>query len=124
MNSGLRGFGKCACFLLIAFAVQLPAIGQGINYVIHISVDGLRPDAITNLGPLGAPNFYRLRTQGAFTDNARTDYDYTITLPNYTCQLSGRPTGIFSSRNPSLPLDPIEPLANQVVLKWPDEISE
>jgi predicted AlkP superfamily pyrophosphatase or phosphodiesterase len=68
--------------------------GQGTTdtgpVVLAISLDGLRPDAITRLGTDGTPNLHRLMAQGASTLNARTAYESTKTLPNHTGMLTGR----------------------------------
>jgi hypothetical protein len=62
------------------------------RYVIQISVDGLAADWVQALVALGeAPNFRRFQREGAWTNNARTDFDFTITLPNHTCMITGLP---------------------------------
>ena len=79
--------------VLISVSDNVTARSSNARYVIHISVDGLRADAITALGVTALPNFYRLRTLGACPDNACSDVEQTITLPNHTTQITGRHTG-------------------------------
>jgi hypothetical protein len=62
------------------------------QYVIHVSVDGLNPSWMAQYMSEGVlPNLARLQNEGSWTQNARTDYDYTVTLPNHVDQLTGRP---------------------------------
>jgi hypothetical protein len=63
---------------------------DAVDYVVAISIDGLNPDALRELGPSGAPNFHRLMSEGASTLNARTEYERTNTLPNHTGMVTGR----------------------------------
>jgi hypothetical protein len=78
--------------LAVAMLAPVAGLSRGAEYVLHISVDGLRPsylqDAINNGD---APNFERFLLQGATTMNARTDYTHTITLPNHATMLTSRP---------------------------------
>lgn len=72
--------------------VTLNRIPSPIQYVIHISVDGLHADAPRALIASGmGTNFHRLYTEGSYTDDARTDYSSTVTSPNHATILTGRP---------------------------------
>lgn len=75
---------------LLLFTMFCASAELRAGHVIFISADGMRPDAVDVLGPEGAPNFHRLRKDGAYTSNARTDVTYTITLPNHTSMITCR----------------------------------
>lgn len=62
-----------------------------VRHVVAISIDGLRSDALTRLGASGAPNLHRLLREGAGTLDARNLAEVTITLPNHTAMITGRP---------------------------------
>lgn len=61
------------------------------RHVVAITVDGLNPRAITNLGPTRAAGLYRMMRYGASTLDARTAYEKTETMPNHTSVFTGRP---------------------------------
>lgn len=58
--------------------------------VIAVSIDGLNPRALGELGPEGTPYLHQLIVQGASTLEARTALEQTNTLPNHTGMLTGR----------------------------------
>ncbi len=68
-----------------------PALAGGqADYVIAVSVDGLGAKWLRPLVDAGElPNFKRFIAEGAFTYNARADYNITVTLPNHTSMLTG-----------------------------------
>ncbi len=87
-----RGAPVITCIAAIAFVAVRPTVAQPAEFVIHISVDGLRPDYMqTQIDTGTTPNLKRFQDEGAWTNNARTDYSHTNTLPNHTSMLTGRP---------------------------------
>lgn len=58
------------------------------SHVVVLSIDGLRPDSISALAPDAA--LRSLIAHGSSTLNARSDSDFTITLPNHVSMLTGR----------------------------------
>lgn len=97
MREGARrrrpGRGLLAALVLLG--ALAPVGAPAAEYVIHISVDGLSGSLLQNLIANDTAgdyaNFARMVDEGATSFNARTDYTHTITLPNHTSMLTGRP---------------------------------
>jgi hypothetical protein len=88
-----------AVFVWTAWGSLAQADGVA-KYVIHISVDGAGSGYVQALVDKDMlPNFKRFQTEGACTNHARTDFDYTITLPNHTAMVTGRP--VLDKKGPS-----------------------
>ena len=67
-----------------------PSVDVPVASVLAVSIDGLNPRALRELGRDRAPTLYRLIDEGASTMNARTERELTVTLPNHTGMLTGR----------------------------------
>lgn len=78
-----------SCIPMQEAGEQPPAAAEpaAFDHVLLVSVDGLRADVLADTGAL--PAFARL-LQGPHTLNARTDPDFTVTLPNHVGMVTGR----------------------------------
>lgn len=76
-------------------------------HVVHISVDGLGGIWLRELldNQASLPAFRRLQSEGSWTLDARTDYTHTITLPNHTSMLTGRPVLAPAGQDATVPHD-------------------
>lgn len=90
-----------------AATVSAPGAGQEperpgpAQNAVLISVDGLAPRYLEELLEAGAlPTFRVLQAKGAWTHNARANYGSTVTLPNHTSMITGRP----AAAAPELPV--------------------
>lgn len=88
----IRSRASAVRAFVVAIIVGLAAQSWAAEYVIHISIDGLNSRTMQAVVDAGhAPTLERLEREGAWTANARTDLTHTVTLPNHTCMLTGRP---------------------------------
>ncbi len=94
-RNGIRGrlsqaLAAASCGLALSAAPC--AATNVVSHVIVVSVDGLGSVYFAPLLAAGVlPHYARLLDEGAGTLNARADYHYTVTLPNHTDMLTGRP---------------------------------
>lgn len=100
LTSSFTPFGR---LLLVGGLLVVQLLALGASQATHaqtsphfarrtliVSMDGLRPDVISNLGPDQLPAFYRFLNEGSSTLNARSDPQFTITMPNHASMMTGR----------------------------------
>jgi len=75
--------------ILALFVLPTGVFAADADHVIIVSADGLRADAIENLDVNDIPNLKELAS-GSATLKARTDYNYTNTLPNHASMVTSR----------------------------------
>lgn len=73
-------------FVLLVFVSWINLYAAKVEHVILVSVDGLRPDAITKYQ---SPVIEALKNNGVWADHART-IALSKTLPSHTSMLTGR----------------------------------
>lgn len=94
MVNGARKFIGLLIGVFSPLLVVHAASVSPVAHVIHVSVDGLAAlylQEVMASAPAEFPTFWRLVTNGASTFNARNDYFESITMPNHTSMLTGRP---------------------------------
>ena len=80
-----------AVFLVFASFIVVGEASAAPQYVIEVTVDGLGSAYLQSLVAGGQlPTFQRLETEGAWTLNARCDYDISVTMPNHVSVVTGR----------------------------------
>lgn len=89
--------------VVVPAPVVVPPAATERQFVVHVSVDGLRSDFLTDEI---TPNLAELAAGGASTLNARTDTINTQTLPNHTSQFTGRFVGTADTHGANVNEDP------------------
>lgn len=86
-------WSRLVCLLMLSAGLSTVGLAAApAEYVISISVDGMGSSYMQSLIDAGElPAIKRIQAEGAGTNNARNDFDYTITLPNHTCMVTSRP---------------------------------
>ena len=93
----MKKFFQIALFLVALVSTSYaprPISAAPVAHVVQISVDAMGAKYLEKFlaeAPAEFPNFGRFVKEGATTFDARTDFTHTITLPNHTCMITGRP---------------------------------
>ncbi|MGC8830307.1 MAG: alkaline phosphatase family protein [Verrucomicrobiia bacterium] len=87
----MRSLKVILIFFLVLHCLKL---GAAVSHLLHFTVDGLGGYYISGYLATNSetfPNFKRLQSEGAYTFNARCDYDYSETVPDHVTIITARP---------------------------------